>query len=176
MLVLVLLMWQSLESVPLIFLKRVFLRYNSCNSEVRVEGLETLDYLDNLQNRERFTEQGDAITFEGEVRILGIFILSSICCLLPCLSSRIWNTILHRWIKYILALQQKLQSLIMKRKGHLWFVRMDFLMQVRWSITILCCPKRGDLFFLDGWGVKLILYYKWYFYKQGFFLIYFFYF
>ncbi|CAN1808189.1 Putative glucose-6-phosphate 1-epimerase [Linum perenne] len=36
-------------------------------SEVRVEGLETLDYLDNLQNRERFTEQGDAITFESEI-------------------------------------------------------------------------------------------------------------
>ncbi|KAL8127072.1 putative glucose-6-phosphate 1-epimerase [Apium graveolens] len=36
-------------------------------SEVRVEGLETLDYLDNLQNKERFTEQGDAITFESEV-------------------------------------------------------------------------------------------------------------
>ncbi|XP_048230347.1 putative glucose-6-phosphate 1-epimerase [Ricinus communis] len=36
-------------------------------SEVRVEGVETLDYLDNLQNRERFTEQGDAITFESEV-------------------------------------------------------------------------------------------------------------
>lgn len=36
-------------------------------SEVRVEGLETLDYLDNLLNKERFTEQGDAITFEGEV-------------------------------------------------------------------------------------------------------------
>ncbi|XP_043709985.1 putative glucose-6-phosphate 1-epimerase [Telopea speciosissima] len=36
-------------------------------SEVRVEGLETLDYLDNLRDRERFTEQGDAITFEGEV-------------------------------------------------------------------------------------------------------------
>ncbi|KNA23053.1 hypothetical protein SOVF_027960 isoform B [Spinacia oleracea] len=36
-------------------------------SEVRVEGLETLDYLDNTKNRERFTEQGDAITFEGEV-------------------------------------------------------------------------------------------------------------
>eukprot|EP00250_Pteridium_aquilinum_P013690 c21506_g1_i1 orf=371-1285(-) len=36
-------------------------------SEVRVEGLETLDYLDNLQNRKRFTEQGDAITFDGEV-------------------------------------------------------------------------------------------------------------
>ncbi|XP_042469345.1 putative glucose-6-phosphate 1-epimerase isoform X1 [Zingiber officinale] len=36
-------------------------------SEVRVEGLETLDYLDNLKEKERFTEQGDAITFESEV-------------------------------------------------------------------------------------------------------------
>ncbi|KAJ4911172.1 Galactose mutarotase-like superfamily protein [Raphanus sativus] len=35
-------------------------------SEVRVEGLETLDYLDKLKNRERFTEQDDAITFESE--------------------------------------------------------------------------------------------------------------
>ncbi|XP_028069816.1 putative glucose-6-phosphate 1-epimerase isoform X3 [Camellia sinensis] len=37
------------------------------HSEVRVEGLETLDYLDNLYQRERFTEQGDALTFESEV-------------------------------------------------------------------------------------------------------------
>ncbi|XP_065860257.1 putative glucose-6-phosphate 1-epimerase [Euphorbia lathyris] len=36
-------------------------------SEVRIEGLETLDYLDNLLRRERFTEQGDAITFESEL-------------------------------------------------------------------------------------------------------------
>lgn len=36
-------------------------------SEVRIEGLETLDYLDNLKDKERFTEQGDAITFESEV-------------------------------------------------------------------------------------------------------------
>ncbi|KAF8379653.1 hypothetical protein HHK36_029097 [Tetracentron sinense] len=36
-------------------------------SEVRIEGLETLDYLDNLCQRERFTEQGDAVTFESEV-------------------------------------------------------------------------------------------------------------
>lgn len=36
-------------------------------SEVRVEGLETLDYLDNLRDRERCTEQGDALTFESEV-------------------------------------------------------------------------------------------------------------
>lgn len=37
-------------------------------SEVRVEGLETLDYLDNLMRRERFTEQADAITFDEEVQ------------------------------------------------------------------------------------------------------------
>lgn len=37
------------------------------SSEVRIEGLETLDYLDNLNHKERFTEQGDAITFESEV-------------------------------------------------------------------------------------------------------------
>lgn len=36
-------------------------------SEVRVEGLETLDYLDNLFQRERFTEQGDTLTFESEI-------------------------------------------------------------------------------------------------------------
>lgn len=36
-------------------------------SEVRVEGLETLDYLDYLMNKERFTEQADAITFDGEI-------------------------------------------------------------------------------------------------------------
>ncbi|XP_045814795.1 putative glucose-6-phosphate 1-epimerase [Trifolium pratense] len=36
-------------------------------SEVRVEGLETLDYLDNLYQKERFTEQGDSLTFESEV-------------------------------------------------------------------------------------------------------------
>ncbi|CAL5186291.1 unnamed protein product [Lathyrus oleraceus] len=35
-------------------------------SEVRIEGLETLDYFDNLVNRSRFTEQADAITFDGE--------------------------------------------------------------------------------------------------------------
>ncbi|KAK6155226.1 hypothetical protein DH2020_009474 [Rehmannia glutinosa] len=36
-------------------------------SEVRVEGLETLDYFDNLSQRERYTEQADAITFDGEI-------------------------------------------------------------------------------------------------------------
>ncbi|KAF6157484.1 hypothetical protein GIB67_004422 [Kingdonia uniflora] len=36
-------------------------------SEIRVEGLETLDYLDNLVNKERFTEQADAITFDSKV-------------------------------------------------------------------------------------------------------------
>ncbi|XLS44255.1 hypothetical protein HN51_001120 [Arachis hypogaea] len=36
-------------------------------SEVQVEGLETLDYLDNLQKKKRFIEQGNALTFESEV-------------------------------------------------------------------------------------------------------------
>ncbi|KAL2335749.1 hypothetical protein Fmac_016962 [Flemingia macrophylla] len=36
-------------------------------SEVRIEGLETLDYFDNLMNRSRFTEQADALTFDGEM-------------------------------------------------------------------------------------------------------------
>ncbi|GFY87232.1 aldose 1-epimerase family protein [Actinidia rufa] len=36
-------------------------------SELRVEGLETLDYFDNLLHRERYTEQADAITFDGEI-------------------------------------------------------------------------------------------------------------
>ncbi|KAG6483025.1 hypothetical protein ZIOFF_059665 [Zingiber officinale] len=36
------------------------------HSEVRVEGLETWDYLDNLKDGQRFTEQGDALTFESE--------------------------------------------------------------------------------------------------------------
>ncbi|KAL0408565.1 UNVERIFIED_CONTAM: putative glucose-6-phosphate 1-epimerase [Sesamum radiatum] len=36
-------------------------------SEVRVEGLETLDYLDNMQHKQRFTEQADALTFDSEV-------------------------------------------------------------------------------------------------------------
>jgi hypothetical protein len=35
-------------------------------SEIRIEGLETLDYLDNLSNK-RSTDQGNALTFESEV-------------------------------------------------------------------------------------------------------------
>lgn len=34
---------------------------------MRVEGLETLDFLDNLAHQKRFTEQADALTFDGEV-------------------------------------------------------------------------------------------------------------
>jgi hypothetical protein len=37
-------------------------------SEVRIEGLETLDYIDCLRGKERSTEQGDAIVFESEVK------------------------------------------------------------------------------------------------------------
>ncbi|XP_066320313.1 putative glucose-6-phosphate 1-epimerase [Miscanthus floridulus] len=43
------------------------LRHRRCRREVRVEGLETLDYLDNLQSKNRCTEQGDAVVFESEV-------------------------------------------------------------------------------------------------------------
>lgn len=46
---------------------------------MRIEGLETLDYFDNLMpsnqmqmRKERFTEQADAITFDGEVAKLSI--------------------------------------------------------------------------------------------------------
>lgn len=46
------------------------------DSEVRIEGLETLDYLDNLSQKERFTEQGDAITFESEVKSLNLLLYS----------------------------------------------------------------------------------------------------
>ncbi|XP_076951773.1 putative glucose-6-phosphate 1-epimerase isoform X2 [Bidens hawaiensis] len=46
-------------------------------SEVRVEGLETMDYLDNLCHKERFTEQGDAITFEAEIE--RVYISSPSC-------------------------------------------------------------------------------------------------
>ncbi|PPS06523.1 hypothetical protein GOBAR_AA14124 [Gossypium barbadense] len=50
-------------------------------SELRVEGLETLDYLDNLQNREQFTEQGDAITFESGVDKIYLSALTKIAIL-----------------------------------------------------------------------------------------------
>ncbi|KAL8167136.1 hypothetical protein V2J09_008635 [Rumex salicifolius] len=36
-------------------------------SEVRMEGLETLDYFHNLMQRQRFTEQADTFTFDGMV-------------------------------------------------------------------------------------------------------------
>lgn len=36
---------------------------------MRVEGLETLDYFDNLLKRKRLTEQADAVTFDGEVSL-----------------------------------------------------------------------------------------------------------
>lgn len=34
---------------------------------MRIEGLETLYYLDNLLQKQRFTEQGVSLTFESEV-------------------------------------------------------------------------------------------------------------
>lgn len=54
----------------------VFLNDFFVYSEIRVEGLEMLDYFDILENGERFTEQGDALTFDGEVP-LGNYIYSA---------------------------------------------------------------------------------------------------
>ncbi|KAF3774080.1 putative glucose-6-phosphate 1-epimerase [Nymphaea thermarum] len=56
-----------MSSVYSIFYVLRYLSISFLSSEVRIEGLETLDYLDNLHNKDRFTEQGDAITFESEV-------------------------------------------------------------------------------------------------------------
>lgn len=96
-------------------------------SEVRVEGLETLDYLDNLQNKERFTEQGDAITFESEVSLRLTFF---------CLIFELWFNCfifhwLNRWTRYMLVPLQKLQFWIMKKREHLSYAKMDFQMLVR---------------------------------------------
>ncbi|KAA3478081.1 Aldose 1-/Glucose-6-phosphate 1-epimerase [Gossypium australe] len=57
----------KLDNQDILILCFTILFYSLLFSEVRVEGLETLDYLDNLKNGERFTEQEDAITFESEV-------------------------------------------------------------------------------------------------------------
>ncbi|KAG8383234.1 hypothetical protein BUALT_Bualt05G0163200 [Buddleja alternifolia] len=54
--------------------KSFLFRFSICNylsvsdiNEVRIEGLETLEYLDNASYQKRFTEQADALTFDGEV-------------------------------------------------------------------------------------------------------------
>ncbi|KAE8653168.1 hypothetical protein Csa_019967 [Cucumis sativus] len=44
-----------------------YLFVSDISSEVRIEGVETLNYLDHLKDKERVTEQADAITFESEV-------------------------------------------------------------------------------------------------------------
>ncbi|CAL5421272.1 unnamed protein product [Camellia sinensis] len=58
---------EEMKMWPHSFEMRLHISLVSDISEVRVEGLETLDYLDNLLNRKRLTEQADAITFDGEV-------------------------------------------------------------------------------------------------------------
>ena len=55
-----------MEAYWIIFLRKIALCCLIC-SEVRIEGLETLDFFDNLMRRDRFTEQADAITFDCEV-------------------------------------------------------------------------------------------------------------
>ncbi|KAL8132477.1 putative glucose-6-phosphate 1-epimerase [Apium graveolens] len=54
------------KAFPFMFALRNYFSVSDI-SEVRVEGLETLDYLDNLLRGDRYTEQADAITFDGEI-------------------------------------------------------------------------------------------------------------
>lgn len=78
-----------------------------------MEGLETIDYLDNLCNRERFTEQGDALTFESEVMEIPSFDCS------PSQSLSCWlcfSCVHTRLIACILALRMQLQCLIMRKR------------------------------------------------------------
>ncbi|KDO76441.1 hypothetical protein CISIN_1g022000mg [Citrus sinensis] len=75
-------------------------------SEVRIEGLETLDYLDNLCQRERFTEQGDALTFESEVTLFSMCIHRNIAQKFAFVSAFLFC----RLIGFISVLQIRLQS------------------------------------------------------------------
>jgi hypothetical protein len=88
---------------------------------VRVEGLETMDYLDNLKAKERFTEQGDAIVFESEVitELMLYINISNHCTLIFKSISNCFDFSMSRLIKFILPHPPKLLSLIMRRKEHL---------------------------------------------------------
>nr|GEX06676.1 putative glucose-6-phosphate 1-epimerase isoform X1 [Tanacetum cinerariifolium] len=105
-------------------------------SEVRVEGLETLDYLDNLHHRERFTEQGDALTFETEV-------------------DRVYVVVWNPWEKKARAIQDMgdeeyrqticvdgaaVEKPITLKPGEEWTGRLEL------SALPLCSSSRSDLF------------------------------
>lgn len=81
--------------------------FSCTNSEVRVEGLETLDYLDNLRERERFTEQGDALTFESEVKTLSLFCLNTI----KLFESLIRSSCIAKWKSFCVLGNRRKQTL-----------------------------------------------------------------
>lgn len=118
-------------------LKHVFYFYFFAYSEVRVEGLETLDYLDNLQSRKRFTEQGDAVVFESEVSRLcsaeshGLTpFLYPINETLTTFISLFWV----RWTRCIWVLRQRLWSSTTRRKERLCWGKRAFLTLVSYKI------------------------------------------
>lgn len=76
---------------------------------MRVEGLETIDYLDNLQGRERFTEQGDAITFESEVSTCVYWEFLLLIPVLVASNKYFIFPLEKRWTKYMSALQLRLR-------------------------------------------------------------------
>ena len=101
-----------------------------------MEGLETLDYFDNLLQKERFTELADAITFDDEVvsftrpplfslvvglaliaiPVAGCFVYVNVYISFASKLMLSFN-LLHRWIGCISVPQLRLQSLITKRNG-----------------------------------------------------------
>jgi len=134
--------WISNDCISVFWILCWFSHMLVLSSEVRVEGLETLDYLDNLKNRERFTEQGDAIVFESEVSICflqkcWLFSVPFQLLFIQILCGTCFYSFLWRWTKYISEHLPKLLFWTMKGREHLNCGKMDFLMLV--SENFLAC-------------------------------------
>ena len=113
---------------------------------MRVEGLETLDYLDNLQEKERFTEQGDAITFESEVgkwEELIILLSLSLWYLYSCLY-KVHKIYLSTPLKIAIIDHEKKRTFVLRKDGlpdagkfqHLYQIILSFLLfqnSTQWS-------------------------------------------
>jgi glucose-6-phosphate 1-epimerase len=92
----------------------------SYSSEVRVEGLDTLDYLDNLQSKKRCTEQGDAVVFESEVSFLYGSQFGSQCgeslILLKCLIVKVDRVYLSAPPKIVTIDHEKKRTFVLRKK------------------------------------------------------------
>jgi len=134
------------------------------SSEVRIEGLETLDYLDNLSQRERFTEQGDAITFESEVPFLCIDIHATRICGVYLSISAIWDQFieskyatiifwlhgyslgLHPWIcTHQLVIVKSSLSLLYCSSLY-WLLLVSYV-----QVALTCCPVVVGILLRFNW-------------------------